>query len=392
MSYPSVLSKTGGTWQTRTHEYRKVTSVQYTNQPQSTSNETLYVLWVDELNAGSWHTNGYHHDSEIKVTHATDVWSDAGTSAPTVDSNTSTSTHINLRNVAGGNLLYQFAKPASGPTVTSITATKIFVPSDTVSNTDFTLLQNGSSYSNTNISLTGPGAQPPSDARGYTYSLSSTATHVTGNYNFTIDSKSITNFHYDDSWTSSPSSGRSTNSNRILNVIASIPATTTFGSGTDLNGNPNALTTTHFPSGRRIRHTTAIYENNVHTINFFLDFAVSQKIINGTSEIVGTFYEIKEDANGSNATFNQSSDHIIGDNATMTYTRTLFGDSIDYIITDWVYSDEPEGDGYVAPVTTTSNGGGKPDRYPLIMTNLFNRNRSLYSIGMTHKDTWDLFL
>ena len=44
------------------------------------------------------------------------------------------------------------------------------------------------------------------------------------------------------------------------------------------------------------------------------------------------------------------------------------------------------------PVATTSNGGGKPDRYPLIMTNLFNRNRSLYSIGMTHKDTWDLFL
>jgi len=46
---------------------------------------------------------------------------------------------------------------------------------------------------------------------------------------------------------------------------------------------------------------------------------------------------------------------------------------------------------YIAP-TTTSNGGGKPDRYPLIMTNLFNRNRSIYSIGMTHKDTWDLFL
>ena len=45
-----------------------------------------------------------------------------------------------------------------------------------------------------------------------------------------------------------------------------------------------------------------------------------------------------------------------------------------------------------APVSTTSNGGGKPDRYPLIMTNLFNRNRSIYSIGMTHKDTWDLFL
>ena len=46
----------------------------------------------------------------------------------------------------------------------------------------------------------------------------------------------------------------------------------------------------------------------------------------------------------------------------------------------------------LAQSTTTSNGGGKPDRYPLIMTNLFNRNRSIYSIGMTHKDTWDLFL
>ena len=46
----------------------------------------------------------------------------------------------------------------------------------------------------------------------------------------------------------------------------------------------------------------------------------------------------------------------------------------------------------VAQAATTSNGGGKPDRYPLIMTNLFNRNRSIYSIGMTHKDTWDLFL
>tara|TARA_B100000482_G_scaffold154266_1_gene116108 strand:+ start:523 stop:1707 length:1185 start_codon:yes stop_codon:yes gene_type:complete len=46
---------------------------------------------------------------------------------------------------------------------------------------------------------------------------------------------------------------------------------------------------------------------------------------------------------------------------------------------------------YIAP-STTSNGGGKPDRYPIIMTNLFNRNRSIYSIGMTHKDTWNLFL
>ena len=53
-------------------------------------------------------------------------------------------------------------------------------------------------------------------------------------------------------------------------------------------------------------------------------------------------------------------------------------------------SSTPTQDEVEIAVATTSNGGGKPDRYPLIMTNLFNRNKSLYSIGMTHKDR-DLF-
>ena len=39
-----------------------------------------------------------------------------------------------------------------------------------------------------------------------------------------------------------------------------------------------------------------------------------------------------------------------------------------------------------------TNAAGKPDRYPMIMTNLFNRSRSVFSIGLTHKDKWDLFL
>ena len=37
-------------------------------------------------------------------------------------------------------------------------------------------------------------------------------------------------------------------------------------------------------------------------------------------------------------------------------------------------------------VETTSNGGGKRRRYPIISTNLFDRQRSIYSIGNTHKD------
>jgi hypothetical protein len=41
---------------------------------------------------------------------------------------------------------------------------------------------------------------------------------------------------------------------------------------------------------------------------------------------------------------------------------------------------------------TSSRGSNYDDRFPLITTNLFNRQRSVYAIGMTHKDTWDLFL
>jgi hypothetical protein len=36
--------------------------------------------------------------------------------------------------------------------------------------------------------------------------------------------------------------------------------------------------------------------------------------------------------------------------------------------------------------TTTSDGGGKPRRYPIISTNLFDRQKSIFSIGKTHKD------
>ncbi len=40
----------------------------------------------------------------------------------------------------------------------------------------------------------------------------------------------------------------------------------------------------------------------------------------------------------------------------------------------------------------TYNGANGMDGYPIIMTNLFNRNRSIYSIGMTHKTASDPFI
>ena len=275
--------------------------------------------------------------------------------------------------------------PSSGPTVTSITDDTLFVPSDTVSNTDFTLLKNGSAYANTNISLTGPSAQPPSDARGYTYSLTYDGTAY---YRATIDSKSYEELYYDNTWTSSPSSGRSTNSNRILNVISTIPTNTSIESGS------NSLTSVSSNNGRTITYTytadlSSINRNANTTIEII--FFTEQRLVNDTQEIVGVFYEIHTE-NNITTSWQSSAVYIIGSQQSMTYTQNLMGVATTFSVQDWVYSDEPEGDGYVAPVSTTSNGGGKPDRYPLIMTNLFNRNRSLYSIGMTHKDTWDLFL
>jgi len=269
----------------------------------------------------------------------------------------------------------------TGPTVTSITATKIFVPSDTVSNTDFTLLKNGSAYANTNISLTGPGPQLPSDGRGYAYTLTYDGTAW---YTRTVDSKSFNDFYYDSSWTSTVSgttaqNNRQTTSNRILNVIGTIPSSTTIGSGSN-----NPLTTVFSNISRVITYTYSTTISNVAT-TIDITFHVDKKIINGVSEITGVFREARTANSIVNATFS-SAIYIIGNQETMTYVQNLLGVATTYYVSDWIYSAEPEGDGYVAPVSTTSDGGGKQRRYPIISTNLFDRQRSIFSIGNTHKD------
>ena len=58
-------------------------------------------------------------------------------------------------------------------------------------------------------------------------------------------------------------------------------------------------------------------------------------------------------------------------------------DSDNNVVATATYTDAPQQNG---------GGGNYDNRFPLIATNLFNRQRSVYAIGMTHKDTWDLFL
>ena len=330
-------------------------------------------------------STGVGHD--IKVNISTNVWSDAGTDWPgTVTDGT------NVTLYEGSTFLFQFAKPttwpSSGPTVTSHTP-GIVITNDTVTSSDFTWLKDGSAYSPTNMTLIASNTIGANNDTGYIYDFNKNGT---GLYTTTIDSKAVTALYFDASWTigTSASSSRSTNSTRILNVLATIPSNITIGSGSDLNGNPNPLTTVFSYNSRVIQHTMSATINGV-TGNIYINFVINNKVINGVSEIVATFYETRTIGTDSSHQSN-SVDYIIGAQQTMTYTQSLLGDTTTYYVSDWIYSEQPEGDGYVSPVTTTSNGGGKPDRYPLIMTNLFNRNRSLYSIGMTHKDTWDLFL
>ena len=75
----------------------------------------------------------------------------------------------------------------------------------------------------------------------------------------------------------------------------------------------------------------------------------------------------------------------IGNQATMTFNYNPYGYDWGFSVIDWVYSAESEEDDSVAPVSTTSNGGRKR-RYPIISTNLFDRQKSIFSIGLTHKD------
>jgi hypothetical protein len=342
---------------------------EYRVNPNQTQNSTHVIYQLYYVPGSQFAATGHN----IKVQLSNNTWYDADTSThpDTIVDNGTTVTGTRTDNTHQ-NPLFVFTKPSSvvsGPTVTSITATTIFVPSDTVTNTDFTLLKNGSAYANTNISLTGPGAQPPSDARGYTYSLTYDGTAW---YNTTIDSKTYDDFYYDNSWTSSASSytGRSTNSNRILNVLGSIPSNTimTWTGSTSLTKDTSAS------SDKEIRW----YSSNGGASGTDRNSNYGMYVTGQGLNIVAIFYHYSQGF-GLNITY--SSPFTVGAQATMSYTAA--GNTV--YVQDWVYSDEPEGDGYVAPVSTTSNGEGKR-RYPIISTNLFDRQKSIFSIGKTHKD------
>ena len=259
----------------------------------------------------------------------------------------------------------------SGPNVTSITSGTIYVPSDTISVSDFTLKKDTTAYTATtsNLNLTGPTVYEGS--RFYDYSI---ALSGSGVYERTIDSKSYTDFEYDNSWESDVSgaaSGRQTNSSRILNVLGAIPTN---------------LTVNNVPSGfTKTTHTTRkiIFKKNGANASSFEQYT---GFIRGTSNDV-KFKWIYFSLVNYTPTVYHEAEYSIGAQENIVFQPFGAGVSGQINHIDWVYFEE-EGDGYIPPKT-----GGGPRRYPLIMTNLFDRQRSDYAIGKTHKDlnTGNLF-
>lgn len=68
-------------------------------------------------------------------------------------------------------------------------------------------------------------------------------------------------------------------------------------------------------------------------------------------------------------------------------SEMLYNNNFTFDFATQAQSPQPNGS-----TVQSGKGSNYDDRFPLITTNLFNRQRSVYAIGMTHKDTWDLFL
>lgn len=338
---------------------------------------------------------GTNNDSvprSILYNNTTRKWEDNGSGVPdTFDGASATTTAANPTTVNGygstGTLHWSFTNPyydanyIPGPTVTSHTE-GIVITNDTITSSDFTWLKNGTAYSPTNMTLISSNTIGTNNDTGYIYDFNKNGT---GLYTTTIDSKAVHTLYYDSSWTIGNVSGiaslRNTTSTRVLNILGKMPSYVNF----NLSTNWNIGTRTFHNNNRYMKmNLSKLGSNASPTTDLNVYFIVSENASNIRGQFAGYSYPDLE--------YYVSPYFIIGAQQTMSHTFTIDGTDQQIDVPDWIYEAEPEGDGYVAPVTTASNGGGKPDRYPLIMTNLFNRNRSLYSIGMTHKDSWDLFL
>ena len=342
----------------------------YTYKNDITINNELHHIYGRDPN------NAFH---DIKVNTVTDVWSDSGNDHPETVNDVGVFTLVNgnvilkYPNEASSTILYSFAKPttaswiSSGPTVTQTRTT-----------------HTGIIPNATGFTIRGP-------SPGVFY-------EKTGVSRFKIkflDLNTPTTYDLKVIYTTADG---------VHGEIQTIPSGTgdialeyegTSSSDTPVNGTITAQIVGHTMTYNGIQYspgtvfkTFTYYETGPYTASFSPDFGLPGQSI--TVSIADTNPYPDSDTP---TQFEQApgTDLIsMPLNAANNYSNTVTSAFTSQHGQYKIYN----GSTVLATANydTTSNGGGKPDRYPLIMTNLFNRNRSIYSIGMTHKDTWDLFL
>lgn len=338
------------------------------NASESTANvETVYSLY--HISNAVFLGNEYN----IKVTHSTNQWADNGNDWPD-DPLTVNGANIECWNAS--TLQYVFQKPtvadwiSSGPTVSSIT-----IANQIASTRQFTVQHTGT-LSASDITYTlDNGYDAPVDIQTLASPNAGVSNIQTTSTGSTFDSYLVA-------------------SNGLHSVTIDSTIITFVVDGTVLN------TTATNP----ITSTTVITPNDssANTITLY-DRAADGKFL-GYENSIGHHFNIRLKPsnkarlevylrNVADTHFNDvaySPLFTIGNQETMTFNYSPYGYDWGFSVLDWAYSasesETSEDDEDEAPVSTTSDGGGKPRRYPIISTNLFDRQRSIFSIGLTHKD------
>ena len=356
----------------------------------SSTNSEIYGLW--NLANNTWQNAGALH--AIEVTSA-NVWQDAGSENPSIIiENTDGTVDLNKET---GTFLYKFTKPTTASWISSVDQYGR-LPSTAVSKTfqkavrridvddyyvtidvdDIVTVDGGYEtfncptliwtipsqlWYNYNIGLNQLDVYGPNISRnGVTYQprLFGGTVGIAGYSNYVIIAFEA----------------EAPNSNVVFGVTKHYVQYSPKGYLNGVKTNIGSTTIGHSSAHLSFKYniTDNVYEYGANT-----NVTATDEVVNG---ITYTTYEVKYDkptvSGGGDLTW--SGFGILSDNDVITkfVVQKETNTGFDY-------------DTAPAVSTTTSNGGGPPLRYPLIMTNLFNRNRSIYSIGMTHKDTWDLF-
>lgn len=275
---------------------------------------------------------------------------------------------------------------SSGPTVTSIT-----VASEISSTRQFTVTHTGTltasdiSYKINGVDITSLGSpntpitnlQTTSTGSTFdSYTLSSNGYHIINIGNQYLEFYKSSNFLAQTTFPELNNAGLSIsfpNTSALWLAKASgFDSVTLYNDGAQYKG------TTLFNNYDRVEYLwvgTKYYSNTDPSLRGFKRYEISY-IDESQTWLQGTVYYIDPVARYESTGLLTTSFSSVTNNFYNTY---LF-DFVSLTAQTPTTPDETE----QAP--TTSNEGGKRRRYPIISTNLFDRQKSIFSIGMTHKD------